>query len=41
MIVADSTHLVRFVRGYWKYLVAVLVLLVGVEIANDSTYGSS
>jgi putative membrane protein len=35
MIVADSTNFVRFVRGYWKYLVAVVVVLVAVEVAND------
>ncbi len=35
MIVADSIHLVRFVRGYWKYLVAVVVVLFAVEMAND------
>ena len=35
MIVADSTNFVRFVRSYWKYLVAVVVVLIAVEIAND------
>ena len=35
MIVADSIHPVRFVRGYWKYRVAVVVVLFAVEMAND------
>lgn len=35
MIVADSTTWIRFMSGHWRYLVAVVVLVVGVEILND------
>jgi len=35
MVVADSTNIIRFIRGYWMYLVAVLVVMIGVEISND------
>jgi len=35
MIVADSTNLIRFVRGYWMYLAAVVIVMIGVEIISD------
>jgi putative membrane protein len=35
MVVADSTNLIRFIRGYWMYLLAVVVIMIGVEVSND------
>ena len=35
MVVADSTNIIRFIRGYWMYLVAVIVVMFFVENFND------
>jgi putative membrane protein len=35
MIVADSTNVIRFMRGYWMYLVVVVFVMIAVEISND------
>jgi len=35
MIVSDSTHLGRFARAHAAYIVAVIVIVVGVEVIND------
>jgi putative membrane protein len=35
MVVAGSTNVIRFMRGYWIYLVVVIVVMIAVEISND------